>query len=135
MNNYHEILLKYNSFSECIIRDIFFSKYQTVVDIKMDYIWNDHGEKDLNNTSGINLRFEYVQEIIIKNSLNLNMIENIDHLNWGINEISYVKIINDIDLLSPYKHLPLLFQHGAIVWEDSRRIDIVFAYMSVQFAL
>lgn len=121
-------LEKYRNLEDCIIRNISFEKFQMKLEIVVEYIWNDEGfVKPFNEKEDIFImRFDKVQEVIIKNNFNDSMLMHPEELDFGINTISLAKLVNDPKLLDPYKKSNNNFQHFAFLWNSGRRIDIVF---------
>ena len=52
-------------------------------------------------------------------------------MNWGMNEIALIRLEDDENMLAPYRDLPLEHHHVAVLWEDDRRIDIVFVHLEI----
>lgn len=127
------LLKKYNNFEECTIKSISISDYGLKVEIVVDYIWeNKNGIKEIGpNKNLVLMKFTGVQELLIRNNFNDDMINYPTELNWGINEFSLVKLENNPDILAKYQNSMYNFKHLAFLWEDERRIDIVFINLEI----
>jgi hypothetical protein len=116
-------------FSECIIEELALKNYGTTFEVVFNYIWNDSGElrANLDEPQGISLRFRLLQELRINNSLTSSMLRNPESINWGINEVALVKVMNDSNAFqtSEISQVPLI--HVAFLWEGDRRIDVLFS--------
>lgn len=141
----HRLLYEYYYFQECIIKDIQWHRYGTSVDIVFDYVWSGNAigspslgppqagrlREDLKTPKLIVVRFRIVQEFHLRNALHSAMIEQIQNINWGINEVSSVNIEDDNLFLSPYRGSQIPFHHITCRWEGDRRIDIVFGTLEI----
>jgi len=76
-------------------------------------------------------RFGRVQEIHFGNALNASMLAEPEQLNWGMNEIAAMRLIDDPNVLNSYRNLPVIFHQVEIRWENERRIQVVFADVNV----
>lgn len=123
-----EILNRYNDFSECIINDILFRNFGTSISIDLLYIYSENGQifRAQDDYRKIRINFNLVQKFILNNFLNSSICTIPSNINWGINEISLMQIKNEDSILEPFKYLPLEFSHLEILWENDRRIDLVF---------
>ena len=135
MNRIQELLDKYQTLGECVILNINWLHYGTTIELVFDYVWDDDGKirTDLEQEDRITLRFRLVQEFHLKNALNSSMVLEPQEMNWGINEIARIKLVENENMLRPYASLPKEFHHIAILWErgDQRRIDIVFSEFDI----
>lgn len=131
----NDYLRTHEEFGECILEDVVWRHFGTVVDFVFDYIWSDNGtvRTDLDQRKDLRtLTFSNVQELHVRNALGEDMCLHPEDLDWGLSEVSSVRLVNDEAVLTPYQTLPLPFHHLRCAWEgtDSRRIDIVFSTMT-----
>jgi hypothetical protein len=132
VNELDEMLRDYKYFQECVILEFRIKHYQTTVELLFDYIWTQDGEyQPIVNATKLAVIFRVVQEIHVHNDLNDTQVLNPEAMNWGMNEISWIRIRDDEKFLKPYKELPITFHHAAISWENGRRIDIVFSELEI----
>ena len=61
----------------------------------------------------------------MSNALNSKMLRNPESINWGLNEVALVKVVDD--RLQIYEHSPVPLTHLAFLWEGERRIDVIFS--------
>lgn len=132
-NELRRALEDYNNFGECIIVKFNVHRYQTEVEIIFDYIWGGKNiiRKDLDKEQLISVQFHLVQELIVRNGLDISNITDPATMSWGMNEIALIRIEDDERLLKPYRDLPIDIHHAAILWGGSRRIDIIFSSLSI----
>ncbi len=133
LDNRHEIesfLGLYNNFEECIIEDLFFKSYGTILTVCLDIIWTEDRQirQNLEEKELICFSFLNLQEFKLYNDLNEKMIEEPEAINWGINEIALVKLDSDYYISNLPKHFYKIF----FIWESNRKIEIVFSEIEVQ---
>ena len=126
-------LHEYYDFEECIIEDVRWREYGSVIDLVFLYIWDEEHRvrKDIDSGPRIILRFSLVQEWHLYNALNSSMLENPECLNWGLSEVACVRIGEAREFTSAYKSSPRSFYHAVIHWEGERRIDIIFRDLEI----
>lgn len=126
-----ELLESYHNLSECVIEQINWTDFGTTVEVVFDYIWTDDGRirPDLEHPENVTLKFRLVQEFRMHNALNAAMCAHPEEMGWGLNEIAVARV-ND-DVYDQYRFLPVPFNHVAFLWEDERRIDIIFSELEV----
>jgi len=73
-----------------------------------------------------------VQELHICNALSEYMTLHPNELNWGLSEVSSVRLVNDDRLLARYATLPVPLHHLRLNWEGKRHIDAIFGTMEVE---
>jgi hypothetical protein len=123
---------KYKNFSECILEKIDCREFGMVVEMLVDYIWdNGNIRSDLNHPKIVSLKFKLVQELHIHNKLNEAMCVNPELVNWGISEITVCKLVDEDSYLRPYMSLPVPFHHVAFWFAGDRRINILFSELEV----
>ena len=129
-----KILEQYHQLAECILLEINWTHYGTTAELAFNYVWTDEGKirSHLEQEERLVLKFKWVQEFHIKNALNNAMLAQPERINWGLNEIAFVKIEENEAFLKNYRFLSIPFHHAAILWEDERRIDIVFGDLEVE---
>jgi hypothetical protein len=112
-------LKEYNNFQECIIEDIVFSDFGTSVSIFFDYIWINEKElrKNLDEKHIVTLKFFLVNKFLMENELSKVLVDSPNSMNWGINEISKINIVESANKI---------FYTVEIVWESKRKIVLEF---------
>lgn len=129
MNSNSKEIIKlelYNNFQECIIKNIEILNYGLTINFILNYIWKDSEiRSDLHIDNDILIEFHTVMELRFNSGLTSAMIDNIQNINWGINEISCIRVINNNVDLEKYSKFNKKFIHIEIVWENERKIDIV----------
>jgi hypothetical protein len=125
-------LAGYNNLQECVIETMALEDYGTTVEIVFDYIWNERGElrEDLDQVRRLIVRFRRVQRFHLENALNPHMSEFPEELNWGLNEIAAMRLVEGDDLAT-YREFPVPFHRLEIVWEGRRHIDLIFSELEV----
>lgn len=128
-----KVLEKYKCLQECVLKDIKWKDYCTNVDFIFDNIWSSTGEirQNLDQEQLIVLKFRSVQEFHFLGNLSKDNILNPELINWGLNEISIIQIIEDSSLLEKYNSTKLRFFHVRVLWENERKIDLVFKHLKI----
>ena len=128
-----EFLKKHKDFSECIIEELSLKDYGTTLEVVFNYIWTESGQPraNLDEPTNIGLRFRLVQELHINNALNSSMLHDPGSINWGLNEVALVEVVNDSTALQTYEPSLAPLNHLAFLWEADRRIDVVFSELEV----
>jgi hypothetical protein len=129
------LLSKYKNLQECILLRIEWLDYFKTVEITINNVWDGEGRirKDLEHEEPIVLRFRLVQEFLFNAGLNEAMSLDPDKINWGINEIAFIKMNENSPLVKKYESLPIEYSHTMIEWEKgiNRRIDVVSAELEI----
>jgi hypothetical protein len=127
-------LEQYNQLAECILLEMNWTHSGTTAELVFNYVWTDGGKirPNLEQEEIVVVKFKLVQEFYIKNALNDAMLAQPERINWGLNEIAFVKIEENEAFLKNYRFLSIPFHHAVILWEDERRIDIVFGDLEVE---
>ncbi len=118
-------------FAQCILEDLCWRHYGTVLELVFDYIWTDEGDVRP-EYAGKNIKtmvLRNVQELHMWNALNEHMTLHPDDLNWGLSEVAAVRLIEDDTLLANYAKLSVPFHHLGLRWEGDRRVDVIFGTM------
>ena len=129
-----ELLARFSNFDECVIEQVTLSHFQTEIRILIDYIWGTSGSirPDLDaRPEVVALWFRRVQEVRFKNGLNEAMLAEPASLNWGMNEVAAIEILDDPAVLAPYSGALIQFRHAGLLWHSARdplarRIDMVY---------
>ena len=130
-----ELLDRFSTFGECIIQQVQLGNFQTEIKVLVDYIWGEGGtiRPDLGKRPEIvALWFRRVQEARFRNGLNDAMLVESVRLDWGMNEVAAIQVLDDPAVLGPYADAAIALRHAAILWEGGpgnrlpRRIDIVY---------
>lgn len=132
-------LQQHHEFGECVLLDIRWHHFGTVLDLVFDYAWDDirAGERQSRIRADVNtpllktIRCHLVEELHLKNGLTPAMMESPRSIAWGFSEVAAVRLENDERFLSPYRSALVPFHHLACLWEEERRIDLVFSWMEV----
>ena len=127
-------LAPFKDFQECVLRDIRWREFALSVDFIFNNIWDRQGgiRKDLGSRDDlVTVSFNLIQEFRFRAGLNESMCRKPELINWGINEVATIQILDDSATLEPYRSLPIPFHHAVISWEWERRIDMVFSSMLV----
>ncbi len=128
-----EYLLENRSFEECLLVDVRWKHFGTVIELVFNYIWHSDGSV-LPEYAPIDLRIlvlRNVQELHLWNALNEHMTLHPDKLNWGLSEVASVRLVEDEVVLSTYQALSVPFHHLRCNWETNRQIDVVFSTLEV----
>lgn len=132
--NMNELLKRYQNFKECIVIDFQVTNFGLTTYARVNYIWDQDGHlrKDLDQREEIVvLKFYLVQELVFFADLGPQMILSPEQINWGINEIAMITLVDDSDLEKKYSSLGRPFFHFRFWWEDERRIEIVAAEFEI----
>ena len=78
------------------------------------------------------LSFRLVQELHISNALNAAMLSSPQSLNWGMNEISVMKLA-DSSVPWPGPLQNHYFHRAEFLWEGERKITVVFRELHVAY--
>jgi hypothetical protein len=129
-----ETLKRYLNFEEWIIDSIDFQKFGTSIRIELYYPLTEkfeviHGEKNYRRCVFL---FEGVQEFQMENHLSSSIIENLQEINWGLNEIALFKIVKASETLKKYADSKVPLIESAFLWENDRRIRIISANVTVE---
>lgn len=129
-------LEEYKNFQECVLLDVRWYHYGTTVELTFDYVWDTDGKlrTKLNENEPIVVCMRLVQEFRLNNALNEAMVLQSEQINWGLNEVAAIRIVEDSELLDRYSKLPKDFHHMAVLWErgSSRRIDVIFSELEIR---
>jgi hypothetical protein len=122
-----EFFREHKNFSECIIEKLALKDYGATLEVVFNYIWTESVElrPNLDERYEIVLRFRLVQELHINNALNSSMLRDPESINWGLNEVALVKVVDDNELQRD-EPSPVPLTHLAFFWEGDRRIDVIF---------
>jgi hypothetical protein len=124
----------HGSFSEWIINQIKLSDYGTTLEVTLTGNWTHDPtitEVKSPRPTHISLIFRLVQEFRVNNALNVAMLNNPESLNWGLNEISALRIVEENPMFWPKPYEHKRFSHVTFLWEGQRKIDVVFSTLDV----
>jgi hypothetical protein len=128
-------LKQYAFFQEAILESINFSKNLLDVELTFNTVVDENlsVRKDLDKKKYVTLRFNTVQAFNINGGLNIHQILNPELTNWGLNEITCIRVMDNSQLLKDATLLNATFNHVQILWEKERQrqIDIVFETMLI----
>lgn len=132
-NEIREIINGHKGFSECIIEKFLWKHFGTTIELTIRYIYDQDGyiAKSMDDWRVLVLNFHLVQDLRISNALTEPMCNALERLNWGFNEIALMKLEDNPELLTPFKEFITPFHHIAILWENARRVDIVFSKLEM----
>jgi len=133
MGEIKNLLKIYKNFEKCLLVSIKWLEFGKTIELIFDYIWDDEGNlrNNLDKEEFIVLRFKLVQEFHFKSGLNSSMVLEPEQINWGINEISCIRLVENSDILKQYDSLPKQSYHVEIMWEGDRHIDVIFSEMEI----
>ena len=125
-------LKKYNFLQECILKDIVWKDYTTNLDLVFKNIWTDKGSLrvDLDQERLLVLKFKFVQEFHFTGGLQKDILHHSELVNWGLNEISFLKVEENSNLLKKYNQQNEL-NHMNIIWEGKRKISLIFRTLNL----
>ena len=129
VKNIEKFLIEHRGFEECIIEEFHLTDYGTTFEVAINYIWDATGQlrANLDEPQTIVLRFRLVQVLHIDNAFTQQMLRYPGEINWGLNEIARIKLVNDpVEVGSERSFIHLRF-----VWEGDRKIDVVFLEFEV----
>lgn len=127
-------LRDYGSFEESILLDVQWLDQGTTIVLVLDCTCGaaNRTQTKPDASKTVRVRFSSVQELHVSNSLSRSMLENMSELNWGLSEIARVQVDDAVSFTSRYRDLPSKSYHAAVLWQGSRRIDIVFGQMTIE---
>lgn len=128
-----EALSRYRFLQECVLTSINFSDQLTGVELSFNYIYGNDGalRSDVDRNQIVTLKLSLIQAFRMKGGLNANQLLNPEMINWGLNEVSIVKILDNSSLLKECINLNVKLHHLEILWETDRSIDIIFNSMKI----
>lgn len=128
-----EYLRENRSFEECLLVDLRWRHFGTVIELVFDFTWTGDGSvrseylpPDLKT-----LALRNVQELHVHNALSEHMSLHPEELNWGLSEVAAVRLLEHDEFLSKYGTLPVSLHHLRCSWDGGRRIDVVFSTLEV----
>jgi len=134
-------LKDFNSFQECIVERVEFSRFRTRLEIVINYIWDDGGRvrTDIDERQVLyRLTFDPVFEVRFVSGLTAYQSSHLDELNWGLNEISRITPLDIQQDQEQYAGFPGMIQGVSVQWswnttsaEHDRRIDVVFSNLEI----
>ncbi len=126
-------LSRYKFLQECILTSINFSNQLTDVELSFNYIYDKDGKlrSDLDRNQIVTIKLGLVQVFKIEGNLNYHQLSNPEMINWGLNEISIIKVLDNSTLLKEHISLSAKLFHLEVLWETNRRIDIIFNSMKI----
>ena len=144
-----ELLYNNYEFNECILEEVNWLKYGSSVEFKLNYIYTDsngfyidssgkHCTKTGEHRENIDIpliktiRFNLVQEFLLKNFLPIENKGEIDNLDWGFSEIDVIRIEDNDIFLSHYRKNAIKYHHFTIYFGGARRLDIVCNELEVE---
>lgn len=122
---------------ECVLDKIRWGRHALSVTMRFRYIWTADGM--VCYSAGLEPRpvylvFRLVQDFRFCAGLTATQCEHIDNINWGIDEVSCVRLVSGSKEIEQYEHLPTPMHHVEIRWENDRRIDVVFSQLLIKTA-
>ena len=137
-----ELLYNNYEFNECILEEVNWLKYGSSIEFRLNYIFTDskgfyidssgkHCIKTGKHRENIDIpfiktiRFNLVQEFLLKNFLPIDNKEEISNINWGFSEIDVLRIEDNEVFLSYYRKEEIKYHHFTVFFDGGRRIDIV----------
>lgn len=144
-----EILYNNYEFNECVLEKLDWLHFGSSVEIKLNYIYTDsngfyidasgkHCIKNCKLRENLDIpliktiRFNFVQEFLLKNFLPIENKDEIDNLDWGFSEIDVIRIADNDIFLSYYQKNAIKYHHFAIYFSGARRLDIVCHELEIE---
>lgn len=122
---------RYKSFQECILTALEFKDGLTSVEFTIDFLYDVNGNfRAAPEPQMIKLKLNQTQLFKFNGDLSKSQLERPDLINWGLNEVSIVKIKDSSPLLDMCSSSPGFF-HCEFLWESNRKIDVIFRSMEV----
>lgn len=134
-NDIRRLLKEHGNFAECVIEQMTLSDYGTTFTVVMSCDWAQRSRRQEDESSPpifISFSFRLVQELHVTNALNAAMLTIPESLNWGMNEVSAVQVVEENPIFWPNPHQDRRFSRVAFLWEGGRRIDVVFSDLDVE---
>lgn len=127
------LLARYHGFQECLLTDVRWDRFGTAIHLDFAYIWADGPQRDqlLPEPRTVTLTLDGVQEFSVKNRLSSAVLSHPERLDWGLTEISQVRMGHPAGRGGSGAGSDGTADHLIIEWESARRIDAVFAQMRV----
>jgi hypothetical protein len=127
-------LRELRNFEECVLEELRWCHFGTVIELVFDYIWQDDGSvrPEYVGPKFRTIVLQNVQEIHIDNALTEYMMFHPNELNWGASEVAAVRLVNESRNLLKYRSVALPLHHLRCEWEGERRIDVIFATMVIR---
>ena len=124
-----DYLREQRNFQECLLMAIIWGHFGTVIELVFDYTWASDGSlrPEYASADVRTLVLRNVQELHVSNALNEHMILHPEQLDWGLSEVSSVRLCDDQRFLTRYQSLAIPFHHLQCAWEGERQVDIVFS--------
>ncbi|HCR54605.1 MAG TPA: hypothetical protein DIW27_09325, partial [Cytophagales bacterium] len=106
-------LSRYKFLQECILTSINFSNQLTDVELSFNYIYDKDGKlrSDLDRNQIVTIKLGLVQVFKIEGNLNYHQLSNPEMINWGLNEISIIKVLDNSTLLKEHISLSAKLFH------------------------
>lgn len=129
-----DMLARYRYFNECLLREGRLVRCGLDFELAFDYIWDDadpKGTRLAREFRQVVLVLQNVRLISVDNVLPAGILENPDRADWGLTEVALVRPENPSSLLGRLPTSEPYLCHVVVLWETDRRIDVVFASMTV----
>lgn len=129
-----DYLRRHRDFEECVLEDVRWLHFGTTVELVFDYIWDHDGtvRPEYAPANRKTLVLRNVQELHVWNALSEYMVLHPNELNWGLSEVSSVRLVDDEQVLGRYALLPIPLHQLRCNWEHERRVDVVFSTLDVR---
>jgi hypothetical protein len=126
-------LADHHNLQECILEEVRWRHFGTVLALVFDYIWTADGSvrPEYSSKDLICLSLRNVQEYHLFNGMSEYMSLHPEELNWGLSEVSSVRLVHEEFTLARYRSLPIPLHHLRCEWEGPRQIDVVFSTVEI----
>jgi len=146
--NIREVLFNHCEFADCVLQDVSWQQFGTVIELVLNYLYpdcegfyldsNGHpGIRERRHRANLNepllktVRLSSIQEFHVHNRLNDIQIGDLDTIDWGFSEVEVIRIEDNNLFLASYRNRSIPFHHIAIHFSGDRRIDVVFGNIQV----
>lgn len=134
-----EVLGAYRGFAECILLEVRLGRYQTVLELLFDYVWDERGaiRTDVGRRlDPVRVRFGLVTAAQFDNGLTPGQLAHPELMNWGANEVAGVQVTEEVERIPLPSGGELALHEGTVNWEPTpigrRRIVVRFAHLAIE---
>lgn len=121
--------------SECLLDDVRWRAYGSVVDLVFNNVWTPAGEvrRDVGTRGDpVVLRCHLVHHLSLHGALTDAQVLQPGEIRWGLSEVAVVRVRGDSPLSKTLASIPLPVHHIEVLWERARRLDVVFSYLEIE---
>jgi hypothetical protein len=90
-------LSEHRDFGDCILDDVVWLQYGTIIQLVFDYIWEPDGSirTEYSKPCIKRLTLQNVQEWRVLNGLGEYMVLHPEELDWGLSEVAIVRLVDN----------------------------------------